>query len=102
LNPTMVSELFGSKHFGANYNLLNLAPASSSYALSVGLTATLYSHNLDVGCARQICTGTKCFQGSLFIMMGFTVLGMILSAVLALRSRAFYRTTLDTYKSAEV
>ena len=42
LNPTMVSELFGSKHFGANYNLLGLAPAISSITFSVGITATLY------------------------------------------------------------
>ena len=38
----MVSELFGSKHFGANYNLLGLAPAISSITFSVGITATLY------------------------------------------------------------
>ena len=98
----MVSELFGSKHFGANYNLLNLAPACSSYALSVGLTATLYAHNRDADCARKICTGVKCFQSSLFIMMGFTVLGMVLSAILAMRTRSYYRTTHATYKHATV
>ena len=56
LNPTMVSELFGLKHLGANYNLIALAPAASSYSFSVGIAATLYSQN-TLDCATKICLG---------------------------------------------
>ena len=103
LNPTMVSELFGNKHFGANYQLLGLAPATASYAMSAGITASLYSAHTDPGCpGAQVCVGTACFLTSFLVMTGFAAFGLLLSLVLSCRTRAWYRTQLDNYKVAKV
>ena len=41
--PTLVMELFGAKHFGANRGLVGLSPAIGGYLLSTLLAGKVYA-----------------------------------------------------------
>jgi len=88
---TIVSEVFGLRHFSALCNWATLATPVGCYVLNVLVTGHLY----DTEVRRQArpdqnCIGVRCFQESFFIIAGVAVLGAFVSVLLVLRTRAFY------------
>ncbi|KAH7365962.1 hypothetical protein KP509_18G056400 [Ceratopteris richardii] len=94
LMPTISSELFGLKSFGAIFNTIAIASPISSYILSVKVTGYIYDmeakkehHGLS---KSSSCSGVHCFRLSLLIMAGVCAFGSVLSVFLFLRTRRFY------------
>eukprot|EP00250_Pteridium_aquilinum_P032059 c448_g1_i1 orf=155-1822(+) len=104
LMPTIASELFGLKSFGAIFNTIAVASPISSYILSVKVTGYLYDK--EAGQEAQgwysyalsgssSCSGAHCFRLSFLIMAGVCALGSCVSVFLLLRTRRFYRSLLQ-------
>jgi hypothetical protein len=97
----VISELFGLKYYATLYNLGAAASPLGSYLLSVRVTGYLYDREARRQCAAaqnclsqtQItCTGKQCFRLSFIIMTLVTFFGALISGILVLRTRQFYRT----------
>lgn len=97
----VISELFGLKYYGTLYNLGAAASPLGSYLLSVRVVGNLYDREARRQCAAlqnclsqaQItCTGHECFRLSFIIMTLVTFFGALISGILVLRTRQFYRT----------
>ncbi|XP_066398412.1 protein NUCLEAR FUSION DEFECTIVE 4-like [Miscanthus floridulus] len=85
-----ISEVFGTRHLAALYNLAVLPAAVGSYILNVQVTGRLYNREAQ----RQdhhTCIGIQCSRVSFFILLGVTLLGAVVSAVLALWVWPSYR-----------
>lgn len=91
LQPVLTSEIFGLKHFGANYCLVALAPAIGSFVISTELTSFLYERNVPEGETK--CLGKICFQMTFFIIAAMCALCSILSIILYFRTRRLYRNS---------
>lgn len=80
------SELFGTKHFGVNHNILvsNIPVGSLCFGY---FAAFLYQREAGAR-GSQTCKGASCYQET-FTVWGITcVLGTLLCVVLYLRSRS--------------
>ncbi|KAK4764736.1 hypothetical protein SAY86_025826 [Trapa natans] len=102
----IISELFGLKYYSTLYNFGSVASPVGLYILNVRVTGHLY----DREALRQMeargltrkhgesldCSGVKCFQLSFFIITAVTLFGTLVSLVLVLRTRKFYRS--DIYR----
>ena len=53
--PTLVMDLFGGKHFGANRGIVGLSPAIGGYLLSTKLAGAVYARSAHDGleCVEQ-------------------------------------------------
>lgn len=116
LMPSIASELYGLKSFGAVFNTIAVASPLGSYVLSVKLLGYLYdleaekdSFWLDISQFRRqrwwhsvssssSCSGVDCFRLSFFIMAGVCMAGSVLSCMLFFRTRAFYREQSLSFK----
>eukprot|EP00252_Welwitschia_mirabilis_P008287 TRINITY_DN2004_c0_g1_i1.p1 TRINITY_DN2004_c0_g1~~TRINITY_DN2004_c0_g1_i1.p1 ORF type:complete len:736 (-),score=-69.36 TRINITY_DN2004_c0_g1_i1:566-2773(-) len=95
----VISELFGLKYYATLFNFGSVSSAVGSYAFSVRVAGYLY----DREALRQLpgqgrlpgkeltCTGSECFRVSFIVMTAVTVLAAMISAVLVVRTRTFYR-----------
>ncbi|KAH0459006.1 hypothetical protein IEQ34_011820 [Dendrobium chrysotoxum] len=95
----IISEVFGLKYYSTLYNLGGVASPIGSYILNVRVTGRLY----DREAARQnkavvagdvkdlTCIGVKCFQLSFLIITAATVVGAMVSLLLVVRTRNFYK-----------
>lgn len=87
LNPTLIVEHFGRDNLGSNYAVCNFAPALGSYAISVGLAASIYnSHKYGKTC----CLGTSCYKTTFLTTACLCVFSACIVFILAYRSRKFY------------
>ncbi|KAK9913134.1 hypothetical protein M0R45_036958 [Rubus argutus] len=103
---TIISELFGLKYYSTLYNLGGLASPIGMYLLNVRVTGHLYDMEAKkqmaaLGVQRKIgeelnCVGGECFKLSFIIITVVTLFGALVSLVLALRTRKFYKG--DIYK----
>ena len=98
LMPVLVAELFGEKSIGTIYTIIGLAPASASFAVTVGVASTVYKAHVPPHAPPQCvdmqdgkCFGPECYQDTFLITAGLCVLGSLLALVLAARMRPFYR-----------
>lgn len=103
---TIISELFGLKYYSTLYNLGGLASPIGMYLLNVRVTGHLYDMEAKkqmaaLGVQRKIgeelnCVGGECFKLSFIIITVVTLFGALVSLVLAVRTRKFYKG--DIYK----
>jgi len=83
--PTITSELFGSKYFGANYGLMSVAPALGSIFFNTLLASFLSNMFLENGkicildqkniCSYQ-CLGYDCYRYTYLILCGVCFLAI--------------------------
>ncbi|RDX74408.1 Protein NUCLEAR FUSION DEFECTIVE 4, partial [Mucuna pruriens] len=103
---SIISELFGLKHYSTLYNVGSIASPIGSYLLNVRVAGYLY----DREARRQMealgqntslmgelnCIGDECYKLAFIIMTAVCLFGALLSLILVLRTTQFYRS--DLYK----
>ncbi|KAG6669775.1 uncharacterized protein LOC122288375 [Carya illinoinensis] len=102
----IISEIFGLKYYSTLYNFGSVASPIGLYILNVRVTGHLYDREAEkqlaaLGHERKPgealnCTGVYCFKLSFVIITAVTLLGSLVSLVLVLRTRKFYKS--DIYK----
>ncbi|XP_057445728.1 uncharacterized protein LOC130737889 [Lotus japonicus] len=103
---TIVSELFGLKHYSTLANIGSMASPIGSYMLSVRVAGYLYDREArkqmaELGLKRKVgeelnCNGGECYKLAFIIITAVCMLGALASFILVLRTRQFYKT--DIYK----
>ncbi|XP_057779246.1 uncharacterized protein LOC130997831 [Salvia miltiorrhiza] len=102
----IISEIFGLKYYSTLYTLGGGASPLGAYILNVRIAGHLY----DMEAVKQMaakglrrregedlsCTGVNCYKLAFLIITATTMVGCIVSFVLVLRTRKFYRG--DIYK----
>ncbi|KAK7390841.1 hypothetical protein VNO78_18971 [Psophocarpus tetragonolobus] len=102
----IISELFGLKYYATLYNFGSVASPLGLYLLNVVMTGHLYDKEAKkqlaaLGLERKEgeelnCIGVECFKLSFIIITAVTFFGVIVSAILVVRTRKFYKG--DIYK----
>ncbi|GMP22542.1 hypothetical protein CsSME_00000518 [Camellia sinensis var. sinensis] len=98
----IISEVFGLKYYSTLYNFGSVASPIGLYILNVKVTGHLYDKEAErQGAIRKAgqglnCVGVDCFKLSFIIITAVTVLGALVSVLLVIRTRKFYRS--DIYK----
>ncbi|EXB96177.1 putative transporter MCH1 [Morus notabilis] len=102
----IISELFGLKYYSTLYNFGSVASPIGLYVLNVRLTGHLYDkeakRQMEIkGLVRKAgeqlnCDGVKCFQLSFIIIAAVALFGSLVSLILVVRTRKFYKS--DIYK----
>ncbi|KAM3310429.1 hypothetical protein ACQJBY_031239 [Aegilops geniculata] len=91
----IISEVFGLKYYSTLYNFGAVASPVGSYILNVRIAGRRYDEEaLRQGGRRGkdlTCIGVRCFRESFYIIAGVTLLGALVSLLLAWRTRNFYR-----------
>lgn len=96
----VISEIFGLKYYATLYNFGAVASPLGSYLLSVRVVGHMYDQETRKQCTALgtcssasgiTCTGHKCFQVSFIIMTVVTLFGAMISFILVLRTRQFYK-----------
>ncbi|KAI5322451.1 hypothetical protein L3X38_031523 [Prunus dulcis] len=103
---TIISELFGLKYYATLFNCGQLASPLGSYILNVKVTGMLYDREAlkqlaEKGLTRSsvkelTCLGGQCYRLSFSILAAVTFFGALVSLVLVMRTRKFYKG--DIYK----
>ncbi|XP_019152312.1 PREDICTED: protein NUCLEAR FUSION DEFECTIVE 4-like isoform X2 [Ipomoea nil] len=102
----IISEIFGLKYYSTLYNFGGGASPVGAYLLNVRVAGHLY----DREATRQLrakglerkdgedltCIGVECYKLAFLIITGATFVSVIVSAILVLRTRKFYKG--DIYK----
>ncbi|XP_051130887.1 protein NUCLEAR FUSION DEFECTIVE 4 [Andrographis paniculata] len=102
----IISELFGLKYYSTLYNFGAVASPVGLYVLNVRVTGHLYDREAE----RQLraagktrihgeeldCGGVECFRTAFLIITAVTAFGAIVSMLLVLRTRKFYKS--DIYR----
>jgi MFS family permease len=102
----IISEIFGLKYYSTLYNFGSVASPIGLYILNVRITGPLYDREakkqlVALGLERKAgkalnCNGVECFKLSFIIITAVTLFGSLVSIVLVLRTRKFYKS--DIYK----
>ncbi|KAI8563611.1 hypothetical protein RHMOL_Rhmol03G0122900 [Rhododendron molle] len=102
----IISEIFGLKYYSTLYNFGAVASPIGGYILNVRVTGFLYDREgrrqlVASGAERKLgedlsCNGVHCFKLAFIIITAVTVLGALVSVILVVRTRKFYRS--DIYK----
>ncbi|KAL2453514.1 Major facilitator superfamily protein [Abeliophyllum distichum] len=102
----IISELFGLKYYSTLYTLGGGASPLGAYILNVRITGYLYDKEAMKQMAAEglvrkegqdlTCTGVECYKLAFLIIMAATLVGCLVSVILVLRTRKFYRS--DIYK----
>ncbi|KAF9597204.1 hypothetical protein IFM89_016345 [Coptis chinensis] len=103
---TIISELFGLKYYATLFNCGQLASPVGSYVFNVKVTGVLYDkealkqHALKGILAKAghdvTCMGKQCFRVSFIVLATAAGVGALVSFILVLRTRAYYKS--DIYK----
>ncbi|KAJ9684456.1 hypothetical protein PVL29_016762 [Vitis rotundifolia] len=103
---TVISEIFGLKYYSTLYNFGAVASPIGSYLLNVRVAGYLYDKEgkrqmAALGIERKAgedldCTGVECFKLAFIIITAATLFGSLVSLILVLRTRKFYKG--DIYK----
>jgi MFS family permease len=83
--PTLVMELFGSKHFGANRGIVGLSPAIGGYLLSTKVAGRVYAAAAADGV--ECAAGGACFRNAWGINLACATVAALACAALARRDR---------------
>ncbi len=83
--PTLVMELFGSKHFGANRGIVGLSPAIGGWLLSTKLAGAVYAANAHDGV--ECIEKSACYRTSWICNFFVSVVAVGLCSVLARRDK---------------
>lgn len=102
----IISEIFGLKYYSTLFNFAAVASPIGSYLLNVRVAGHLYDREAEkqlaaLGLKRKPgedlnCTGVDCFKLSFVIITAATLFGALVSLILVLRTRKFYKS--DIYK----
>ncbi|KAK1421060.1 hypothetical protein QVD17_23137 [Tagetes erecta] len=102
----IISEIFGLKYYSTLYNLGGGASPLGAYILNVVVAGQLYDKEAQKqliarGMTRKngedlTCTGIECYKMSFLIITGATLFACLISFILVIRTRKFYRG--DIYK----
>ncbi|KAI7733710.1 hypothetical protein M8C21_026466 [Ambrosia artemisiifolia] len=102
----IISEIFGLKYYSTLYNLGGGASPVGAYILNVVVAGRLYDKEAQKqlsakGMTRKegedlTCVGVDCYKMSFLIITGATLFACLISFILVLRTRKFYRS--DIYK----
>lgn len=102
----IISELFGLKYFSTLFNCGQIASPLGSYILNVKVAGMMYDmealkqlkeKGLDRSAVKELtCIGKQCFRKSFTLMAIVTFVGAMVSLVLVMRTREFYKG--DIYK----
>ncbi|CAL9007687.1 unnamed protein product [Prunus brigantina] len=103
---TLIYELFGLKYYSTLYNFGGLASPIGLYLLNVRVTGYLYDKEAKkqmaaLGLQRKVgdelnCVGGQCFKLSFIILAVVALFGALVSLLLVVRTRKFYKS--DIYK----
>lgn len=103
---TLISELFGLKYYSTLYNFGGLASPIGLYLLNVRVAGHYYDKEAKrqmeaLGVTRKAgealnCVGGECFKLSFIIIAVVTFFGALVSLILVVRTRKFYKS--DIYK----
>lgn len=99
----IISELFGLKYYSTLFNFGAVASPIGTYLFNVKVAGILYDREaikqsklLGVafphGAKGLTCMGVKCYRLSFLIITAVTLFGSLVSMVLAMRTRKFYRS----------
>ncbi|XWS66228.1 hypothetical protein CRYUN_Cryun05aG0181500 [Craigia yunnanensis] len=102
----IVSELFGLKYYSTLFNCAQLASPLGSFVLNVRIVGKLYDKEAlkqlaAKGMTRSMvkeltCIGKQCYRLSFSILAATNIFGFLVTLILVLRTRKFYRG--DIYK----
>lgn len=102
----IISELFGLKYFSTLFNCGQIASPLGSYILNVKVAGMMYDAEalkqlkemgMDRAAVKELtCIGKRCYRKSFTLMAIVTFVGALVSLVLVMRTREFYRG--DIYK----
>ncbi|KAF2289863.1 hypothetical protein GH714_038938 [Hevea brasiliensis] len=102
----MISEIFGLKYYSTLYNFGSVASPVGSYVLNVRVAGHLYDKEAlkqmeASGLRREAgqdltCNGVHCYRMAFLIITAATLFGSLISFILVLRTRKFYKG--DIYK----
>lgn len=102
----IISEIFGLKYYATLYNLGGVASPIGAYILNVRVAGHLYdkealkqmeAQGLTRNPGQELtCTGVHCYRMAFIIITAFTLFACLVSVVLVVRTRKFYRG--DIYK----
>ncbi|XP_075668650.1 protein NUCLEAR FUSION DEFECTIVE 4-like [Castanea sativa] len=102
----IISEIFGLKYYSTLYNFGSVASPIGLYVLNVKVTGHLYDKEArkQLAASGQLrnagealnCIGVECFKLSFIIITAVTLFGSLVSLILVLRTRKFYKS--DIYK----
>jgi len=102
----IISELFGLKYYSTLYNFGAGASPVGAYVLNVRIAGRFYDKEaLKQMAAKGLtraagedltCTGVECYKMAFIIITVTTLFGCLVSLILVLRTRKFYRS--DIYK----
>ncbi|KAK7278998.1 hypothetical protein RJT34_24039 [Clitoria ternatea] len=103
---SIISEIFGLKFYSTLYNVGSVASPIGSYLFSVRVAGYLYDKEARrqmeaLGLKRKSgeelnCNGTECYKMAFIIITAFSLFGALVSLILVLRTREFYKG--DIYK----
>ncbi|KAH6825353.1 Major facilitator superfamily protein [Perilla frutescens var. hirtella] len=102
----IISEIFGLKYYSTLYTLGGGASPLGAYILNVRITGHLYDNEAmkqmaAKGLTREkgedlSCSGVDCYKLAFLIITATTMIGCIVSFILVVRTRKFYKG--DIYK----
>ncbi|KAF8046382.1 hypothetical protein N665_3754s0001 [Sinapis alba] len=102
----IISEVFGLKYYSTLINFGSVASPIGAYLLNVRIAGYLYDKEAEkqhkaLGIQRKegqdlSCMGTACFKLSFIIITVVTLFGVLVSMVLVVRTKKFYKS--DIYK----
>ena len=103
---TIISELFGLKYYSTLFNCGQLASPLGTYVLNVKITGMFYDNEALKELAKKgmtrssvnelTCLGVRCYRKSFIILAAGTFFGALVSPILVIRTRQFYKG--DIYK----
>ncbi|KAF5750428.1 hypothetical protein HS088_TW03G00764 [Tripterygium wilfordii] len=106
LVSTIISEIFGLKHYSTLYNVGSVSSPVGSYIFNVKVAGKLYDREAlkqmkGLGLGREAgkalnCSGVECYKMGFVIISVATLFGFLVSLVLVIRTRKFYNG--DIYK----
>lgn len=106
LVSTIISEIFGLKHFSTLYSVGSVSSPIGSYIFNVKVAGHLYdkealkqmeASGLKREAGKELnCSGVHCFREAFVIITAATFLGFLVSIILVYRTRRFYKG--DIYK----
>ncbi|KAK4264096.1 hypothetical protein QN277_029431 [Acacia crassicarpa] len=97
LIDAIISEIFGLKYYSTLTHVGGFASPLGSYILNVRVTGYLYDKEaskqlppMDAG-EGLTCTGVHCYKMAFLIITASTLMGCLISLILAIRTRNFYK-----------
>ncbi|CAH2067969.1 unnamed protein product [Thlaspi arvense] len=90
LSIATISELFGLRNFGINYNFILLGNPIGATIFSAFLAGYIYDMEADKQ-GNATCIGPDCFRVTFLVLAGVCGLGTLLSVILTVRIRPVYQ-----------